>query len=194
MNSQNENWLIVGGAGYIGSHVARSFGKSGNEIVLLDDLSTGLRRRISPHQTFVEMDARDTRGLIEVISNYKITGIVHLAALRQARESFIKPIDYWTRNVGVTLSIAEAVKNTNIQKLVYSSSCSVYGDSSEVDRKTSLKPVSPYGKTKLVGEEILQDLLLEKKVGIGILRYFNVIGCSDIEPLFDETSGALLPK
>jgi UDP-glucose 4-epimerase len=194
LDSNIENWLIVGGAGYIGSHVARTFEENGSRIVLLDDLSSGLTRRISSHQTFVKMDARDTDGLIKVINEYNINGIVHLAAMRQARESFTKPIDYWTRNVGTTLSIADAVKNTNIEKLVYSSSCSVYGESSEVDRNTSLKPISPYGNTKLAGENIFQDLLLERKVGIAILRYFNVIGCLNREPFFDETNGALLPK
>jgi UDP-glucose 4-epimerase len=191
---KSEKWLIVGGAGYIGSHVALEYEKHAAEVYVIDDLSTGLQRRISKPEKFFKVDVRNTSEIVSILNGYEIDGIVHLAGMRQARESLSIPTEYWDRNVGGTTSLAKAVLSSSVRKVVFSSSCSVYGNLGKVDVNSTLNPVSPYGRTKLVGEQILKDLMLEKEMSIGILRYFNVIGANEDAPFFDETAGALLPK
>jgi UDP-glucose 4-epimerase len=190
----SENWLVVGGAGYIGSHLVWELKKHSNKVIIIDDFSTGLERRIDKKVQLINMDVRNTRELTKILNENSIESIVHLAGLRQARDSIRHPTEYWNRNVGSSLSLAEAILQSNVKKILFSSSCSVFGNAGEVNDDSALNPVSPYGRTKLVGEQIFQDLLLEKEMGVGILRYFNVIGSHEILPLFDETSGALLPK
>ena len=193
MTENKRTWLLIGGAGYIGSHLALSLHKSGIKVVILDNLSTGLKRRISSEDTFYLGDSRDSKLIVEICDSHEITTIVHLAAKRQARESMAKPIEYWSDNLHSILGLAESLPELRVKNILFSSSCSVYGNAPIVTTDSQLNPVSPYGRTKLVSEQILQDSLSGLSINLGVLRYFNVIGADPMYPLWDETNGALLP-
>ncbi len=188
-----DSWLLIGGAGYIGSHLALKLKESGKRVVVLDNLSTGLGRRLSKEDAFYLSDSRDSDVIVDICEKHRIKTIVHLAAKRQARESVLNPIDYWTHNLSSVLGLAASLPRLDVENILFSSSCSVYGNAPVVGSHTELSPVSPYGRTKLVSEQILRDATCHYPIKLGILRYFNVIGADPSFPFWDETKGALLP-
>ena len=187
-------WLIIGGAGYIGSHVLREFVSHGNECVVLDNLSRGIRSRIPPQVELIVGDARDSKLIIDVCSKYEINSILHFAAYMQARESVRDPIKYWDNNINATLGIAEALFSLKIRQLIFSSSCSVYGNNFEAQIDSQLSPLSPYAMTKIACEQILSQACVQNQVRLSIMRYFNVIGCGDFEYSLDASTETLVPS
>ncbi len=146
-------WMIIGGAGYIGSHVSRCFIDKNLDVVIVDNLVTGIKERIPEKTKLIILDCKNHDELNNYILENKIDGIVHLAAFKQARESSREPIKYWDNNINSTLGIVKAIKNTKLKYLIFSSSCSVYGQCGEVKEESKLNPISPYGWTKLVSEQ-----------------------------------------
>jgi UDP-glucose 4-epimerase len=188
-----ENWLIIGGCGYIGSEIVRQLINEGKKVTVLDDLSTGFRERISLEISFVHGDASDWQLVQRVCSENGIDGVINCAGKREARESVLKPTKYWYENLSPTLGLVRGLQGTNVSHVIFSSSCSVYGAQKQVTRESKCNPISPYGFTKLYSEQILKDTLGEQGRKLTLMRYFNVIGASGDKNTIDITKGAIIP-
>jgi UDP-glucose 4-epimerase len=186
--------LVTGGAGYIGAEVATQLSNLGFEVVIIDNLSTGERKRVPNSAVFYECDISDQIQVKDVFERHSISTVFHFAAYKQARESLLLPSKYWSNNVHKLIAFLEVLKSTSIENFVFSSSCSVYGDAGIVQENSFLKPVSPYGWSKFAGEEICTDYAKEFSWKYVALRYFNVIGASQREFAGDYTSNCILPS
>ncbi|MCE2708510.1 MAG: UDP-glucose 4-epimerase GalE [Bacteroidota bacterium] len=179
--------LITGGAGYIGSHTAVELWNAGLEPIILDDLSNShaqvlqrLKEITGKSFSFYKGDCNDRVVLDQISREHDIAGVIHFAAFKAVGESTIKPLDYYKNNLGSLLVLLEYMRDKGIKDLVFSSSCTVYGqpDQLPVTETTPRKEAeSPYGNTKKIGEDILLDYV-KSKPGIRIiaLRYFNPVG------------------
>jgi UDP-glucose 4-epimerase len=187
-------WLVTGGAGYIGAHVVRSLLASGREVVVYDDLSTGLLSRVPTTVPVVEADVSDRAELQSALAAFAVDGVVHLAAKKAAGESVDLPLLYYRENVGGMLALLEAMQAAGTRRLVYSSSAAVYGDPDRnpVDEDAALRPESPYGETKVVGEWLCRDAGIAWDLSWSALRYFNVAGAGSDE-LGDTSVNNLIP-
>jgi UDP-glucose 4-epimerase len=187
-------WLVTGGAGYIGSHVVRELEKSGSDYLVLDNLSTGVAKRIKNTGNFLELDIRDSNSLESLFQDYAIEGIIHLAGLKFPEESTQFPDLYFETNFEATKNLIDLSIRNEIKKFVFSSSSSVYGNQKKekFDESLTPSPMSPYGESKLLAEDYLTK---RKKAGdiLGIsLRYFNVVGAAS-EECADTSSRNLFP-
>ena len=178
--------LVTGGCGYIGSHTITLLLKYGYDVVALDNLCNSELSVISKIEslcgksiTFVEGDIRDRKLLKTIFRNYEINAVIHFAGLKSVAESSEQPFEYYDVNVVGTLSLLSVMKTAGCNKIVFSSSATVYGDSSIVPIKEcfSLSSNTPYGESKLVVENILSDISnTDPEWSTAILRYFNPIG------------------
>ena len=171
---------MTGGAGYIGSHVARILHQSGTPVVVVDNLSTGLDSRVLglPTAHLELSDAGAVAALEQLITEHKVTAVVHLAALKQVGESVEKPEEYFLKNLGGQANLLTAMKNTGVKKFVFSSSAASYGmpDVEMVSENQTPEPINPYGQTKLIGEWMSQNAQTAWGLAHVSLRYFNVAG------------------
>ncbi|KUO06328.1 UDP-glucose 4-epimerase GalE [Streptomyces caeruleatus] len=176
-------WLITGGAGYIGAHVARAMTDAGEQILVLDDLSAGRPARLPAHVPLVEGSSLDGDLLKRVFAEHAVTGVVHLAARKQVGESVAEPTRYYRENVGGLATLLEAVAEAGIQRFVFSSSAAVYGspDVDLITEDTPCAPVNPYGETKLAGEWLVRAAGHAHGISTVCLRYFNVAGAASPE-------------
>lgn len=176
-------FLITGGAGYIGSHVVRAMMLAGQEVVVLDDLSTGNEDRVPEGVGLVVGSVLDRLVVDEVIRKHKITGVVHLAGKKQVGESVEKPMHYYHENVQGLAVLLQAVADAGIRNFLFSSSASVYGmpDVDLVTEDTPCAPLSPYGETKLAGEWLVRAAGKAHGISTACLRYFNVAGAATPE-------------
>ena len=173
-----ENILITGGAGYIGSHIVERLVKKKN-IIILDNLITGYKRLINKKAKFINGDIKDKKKLIKIIKDNKIDTIIHLAAFLNVKESEKNKKKYYNNNINGTLNLIHACKDLTVKNIVFSSSCSVYGNvKGPVNEKKRLNPQNYYAYTKLKSEEIIKKFSKKYKYRYGILRYFNVAGAS----------------
>lgn len=193
-NRDGSSWLVTGGAGYIGAHVVRALQVKGIFVAVVDDLSTGKIERLPEDTQFFHGDIGDSALMSRVAQARSWDGIVHLAAGKQARESTVRPTEYWTRNVGSSLALLDFLSKNSVQNVVLSSSCSIFGEAKKVDDGTIPNPVSPYGRTKLVTEQMFFDVANELKVNVLALRYFNVIGNAEFTEAQDSASESLVPS
>jgi len=169
--------LVTGGAGYIGSHTAKELLKAGYQVVVIDDLSSGHREFVlTPH--FVRADIRDRQALTEVFQKFPITAVMHFAALTSVPESVADPARYYEVNLWGTFQLLEAMRAFGVKLFVFSSSAAVYGDPEKIPipENHPTKPKSPYGKTKLMAEEMLADYAKAYDFRYVSLRYFNAAG------------------
>ncbi|MGH3942253.1 MAG: UDP-glucose 4-epimerase GalE [Pseudonocardiaceae bacterium] len=173
-------WLLTGGAGYIGSHVAHALRASGRAVVALDDLSTGYSSRLPEGVPLIRASVLDLATVVRTLRRYRITGIIHLAAKKSVSDSVIRPGYYYQQNVVGLRRLLEAMRATDIFRLVFSSSAAVYGNASTgvLDEMSGTVPVSPYGKTKLLGEDLVRRAGLDTGLSWLALRYFNVVGAA----------------
>ena len=187
-------WLLTGGAGYIGAHVARDLLASGRQVVVLDDLSAGHRDRVPADAAFVEASVLDTDAVRHALTTYDVTGVIHLAAKKAVGESVEKPLLYFRENVGGMTSLLQAMADAGTRCLVYSSSAAVYGEPpwSPISEDTPCAPLSPYGQTKLIGEWMVRDEAAARPLSWVALRYFNVAGAGSPE-LGDTSANNLIP-
>ncbi len=169
--------LVIGGAGYIGSHVVRAFLDGGNEVTVYDNLSSGCRENLFPEASFVEGDILEENQL-EATMKQGFDGLVHLAAFKAAGESMIKPEKYSVNNITGTLNILNAACATDLKRIVFSSSAAVYGEPQylPIDEKHPLSPENYYGFTKLEIERFLAWYDKLKQIRFASLRYFNAAG------------------
>ena len=186
--------LVTGGAGYIGSEVAAQLLKIGFQVVVIDNLSTGDTRRVPEAAIFYECGISDQVEIQGILDRHNISTVFHFAAFKQARESLLSPAKYWENNVRKLITFLEILKLGKIENIVFSSSCSVYGDAGIVHENSPLNPVSPYGWSKFVGEAICRDYAREFSWKFVALRYFNVIGASERDFSGDYLSNCLLPS
>ncbi|GAA3847486.1 UDP-glucose 4-epimerase GalE [Streptomyces coacervatus] len=173
-------WLITGGAGYIGAHVARVMRDAGERVVALDDLSAGVPARLPADVPLIEGSTLDGGLLKRVFAEYEVTGVVHLAARKQVAESVAQPTRYYRENVGGLATLLEAVAEAGIGKFLFSSSAAVYGnpDVDLITEDTPCAPVNPYGETKLTGEWLVRAAGRTHGISTVCLRYFNVAGAA----------------
>ena len=185
-------WLVTGGAGYIGAHVARRLLESGRDVVVLDDLSTGVRAFVPEAACFVEGSIGDPAAVGDALAG--CDGVVHLAALKYAGESVKEPLRFYANNVTGMRVLLEGVVAAGIEQVVYSSSCSVYGTPTAVPvvESTPWAPESPYGETKLIGEWLVRDVAAAAPLAHTSLRYFNVVG-SGYDDIYDVSPYNLFP-
>jgi len=171
------NILIIGGAGYIGSHVARELFDRGHTITVFDNFSSGLRENLFPEARFVYGTIMDYPGLLEACRD-PIDAVVHLAAFKAAGESMIKPEKYSTNNINGAVHILNAMAETGIKRLIFSSSAAVYGEPeyTPLDENHPLKPENYYGFTKLEIERMMEWYDKLKGIRFASLRYFNAAG------------------
>jgi UDP-glucose 4-epimerase len=182
--------LVTGGTGYIGSHTVVELILGGHDVVILDDLSnskatvlgriekiTGLRPE------FVETDIRDDRALNEVMGSLPFDAVMHFAGLKAVGESVDRPLDYYQVNVAGSTSLFKAMDRHGVRTIVFSSSATVYGDPAVVpvtEATPTKPPTNPYGRTKLMIEEILSDLHRSSDLwNVALLRYFNPVGAHE---------------
>jgi UDP-glucose 4-epimerase len=172
------SWLITGGAGYIGAHVVAAFRNADVPVVVLDDLSTGKRDRIPPDVPIVNASVLDQTKVVSTLQQHHVHGVVHLAAKKAVGESVEQPLRYYQENVGGMVCLLQAMMEAKVDRLLYSSSCSVIGspDNDVVTEESPTRPESPYGETKLACEWLLHDVARISGIRYVILRYFNVAG------------------
>lgn len=190
-------WLLTGGAGYIGSHIVLAFQKAGKEVVVLDDLSSGYRAFVPDDVPLIEGSIVDPVVVGKTLDDHKITGVVHLAGYKYAGESVNRPLHTFEQNVTGMHVLLEGLMQRSIHNFVFSSSSSCYG-TPEVELVTEdaadVRPESPYGESKLIGEWLLRDLSLAvPELRQTSLRYFNVVG-SGPPHLADHSPYNLFPR
>lgn len=184
--------LVTGGAGYIGSHTVVELMKSDYEVIIVDNFSNSnpvylnklfklCNQLVGKSPMFYNRDCRSS--LIDILGTHKVDGVIHFAAHKAVGESVYKPLEYYDNNINSLISILNDCKNFGINNIVFSSSCSLYGDVQElpVDEKTPISvPQSPYAYTKLVGERILSDFCKSNpEIKAVALRYFNPVGAHE---------------
>ena len=174
------NLLITGGAGYIGSHIVEQLvKKKSNNIYILDNLSTGDKRLINQKSKFIKGDIKNLNLLKKIIKKYSIQTIIHLAAHLNISEAETKKIKYYKNNVTGTKNLLLACKNSKVNNIIFSSSCSVYGSvKGSVSEQKKTNPEGYYALTKFKGEELIKNYSQKFNYNYGILRYFNVAGAS----------------
>jgi UDP-glucose 4-epimerase len=175
------NVLVTGGAGYIGSHAVRRLRAAGASVAVVDNLGLGHRAAVPSDVPFIQLDLRHTVAVREVLQSQRIDCVMHFAALAQVGESVAEPLRYYSNNVGGTLSLLEAMQSTGVRRIVFSSTCAVIGipDTLPIVETLPKAPINPYGRSKLVIEQVLQDWAhADPQFAAVALRYFNVAGCA----------------
>ena len=176
---KSKNILITGGAGYIGSHIVEQLLKKNFNIIILDNLVTGYKRLINKQTKFINGDIKNKSKLIKIINDYKIESIIHLAAYLNVNEAEKNKKKYYKNNIEGTLNLVHACKGSKVKTIIFSSSCSIYGNcKGSVSEKTKPNPQGYYAYTKFKGEEIIKKYAKKYNYQYGILRYFNVAGAS----------------
>ncbi|MDN4480314.1 UDP-glucose 4-epimerase GalE [Demequina muriae] len=192
-------WLVTGGAGYIGAHVAHAMVDAGLDVVALDNLSSGRRGFLPDTVPLGWVSVTDQDDVRDVMEENAITGVVHLAAFKYAGESVKRPLHTWRQNLDGTLSVLGAMQDLGIDRIVFSSTAAVYGtpDVDLVTEETPTHPESPYGSSKLAAERaIVEQAAARRSAGAPLrhtaLRYFNVVG-SSAPGVYDSSPHNLFP-
>ncbi|MCL2463463.1 MAG: UDP-glucose 4-epimerase GalE [Micrococcales bacterium] len=189
------SWLVTGGAGYIGSHVARSLHAAGLDPVVLDDLSTGRPEFVPAGVPLVRGSVLDGALVEATLREHTVAGVIHLAGFKYAGVSVQRPLHTYRQNVIGTVELLGAMSRAGVNRLVFSSSAAVYGtpDVDLVTEDTPLHPESPYGETKLIAEWLIRDQAAVTELQHTSLRYFNVVGSGD-PAVYDVSPHNLFPK
>lgn len=192
--------LVTGGAGYIGSHTVIELLQVGHEVVVLDNLcnsSAESLRRVElitgRRPEFVEGDVRDAALLIRLFATTQIDVVMHFAGLKAVGESVAMPLAYYDNNVGGTLALCRAMADAGVFHLVFSSSATVYGEPATMPIREDFPtatPANPYGRSKLMAEEILTDLARsDERWSVALLRYFNPVGAHESGLIGEDPAG-----
>lgn len=174
------NVLIIGGAGYIGSHQVKFMLDKQYQVIVLDNLKTGYEDAVDKRATFIKGDIRDYDLLVKIMSEYQIEVIIHFAALSLVGESTIKPLDYYDNNVYGMQVLLKAMAQAFVTKIIFSSTAAVYGmhEVMPITEDYDKNPINPYGETKLAMEKMVKWANLAHGINYVVLRYFNVAGAS----------------
>lgn len=170
--------LVTGGAGYIGSHAALALLDGGRNVVVLDNLSQGHRWAVPTGAAFVEGDCGDYDLVRRLIAEHDVTAIMHFAGSIIVPDSVIYPLEYYYNNTVNSRALAQAAVDSGIKHFIFSSTAGVYGEpiSTPIDEDFALKPISPYGTSKMMTEKMLADAAVAHDLCYVALRYFNVAG------------------
>lgn len=196
----NKSILVTGGAGYIGSHTTLALLEAGHDVIVLDNLTNSsqesLRRveRISGKSaTFIKGDIRDRELLDSIFARHSIQAVLHFAGLKAVGESVQQPLTYYENNVSGSVVLFQAMAAAGVFNLVFSSSATVYGEPKEMPISENCPagiPTNPYGRSKLMVEEILRDLAIsESRWSIALLRYFNPVGAHNSGLIGEDPNG-----
>lgn len=184
--------LVTGGAGYIGSHMVWELVDNGEEVVVLDRLSTGFEWAVAPEATLVRGDIADQDLVSNLVREHKIDSVIHFAGSIIVPESVSDPLGYYENNTCKTRALIEAVVRAGVPRFIFSSTAAVYGaaGSEPVSEDTVLNPESPYGLSKLMSEWMLRDASRAHALTYSALRYFNVAGADPKGRTGQSTRGA----
>ncbi|AAT27679.1 UDP-glucose 4-epimerase GalE [[Mycoplasma] mobile] len=184
-------YLVIGGAGYIGSHTVYELIENNNKVVILDNLTTGSNSSIHPEAKFYEGDFKDKKILNKIFDeNKEIEIVINFAASIVVSESVYEPLKYYLNNTYGVMILLESMKENNKKFLIFSSTAAVYGQKSNlpIREDEDLNPINPYGSSKQMSEKIIQDYAHVNDFKFAILRYFNVAGAHQ------NNSIGLVPK
>lgn len=191
--------LVTGGAGYIGSHTVVELLNGGYEVIIVDDFSNSKPEVIDKIKIITQktpileiVDVKDKKELNYVFQNYNIEGVIHFAALKAVNESIEKSLDYYENNIYGLINVLQCCKKHNVDKFIFSSSCTVYGNPDEImvdETAPTKESTTPYGKSKKMGEDIIIDSTLSNNFKSVLLRYFNPVGSHDSGLIGDNPSG-----
>src|SRR5829696_2445031 len=173
--------LVTGGAGYIGSVVVEETLRAGHKTVVFDNLVKGHREMVAPDATFVEGDLLDRELLSKTFREHEIEAVVHMAAYSLVGESVTDPAKYYANNVVAGISLLDAMRDSGVSKIVFSSTAAVYGEPEKqpIVESDRTAPTNPYGDTKLAFEHALKAYELAYGIRYASLRYFNAAGASE---------------
>ncbi|MES9905385.1 MAG: UDP-glucose 4-epimerase GalE [Sedimenticola sp.] len=199
MDNKIKNVLVTGGAGYIGSHTCVELLENGYAVVVVDNLCNSKFTSIERVQKitdrpviFVQEDIRNKQVIAQIFEENEIDAVIHFAGLKAVSESVSMPLDYYENNLTGTLALLEVMKRSGVKNIVFSSSATVYGESTSLPIKEDfpLSATNPYGRSKLIIEEILKDLYKsDKDWNISILRYFNPVGAHQSGLIGEDPNG-----
>jgi UDP-glucose 4-epimerase len=191
--------LVTGGAGYIGSHTTVALLEAGHEVFIVDNLSNSspavlprIARIAGRAPGFVRADLRDRLALAGIFARRRFDAVIHFAGLKAVGESVAEPLRYYDNNVNGTLGLCEAMAEHGVKTLVFSSSATVYGDPQTVPIREDfpLAPANPYGRSKLMVEDVLRDLAAsDRGWRIALLRYFNPVGAHESGLIGEDPDG-----
>ncbi len=191
--------LVTGGAGYIASHTNLELLNAGHEVVVIDNLSNSsmeamqrVEKLTGKKISFYEADILDKESLFNIVTKEKIEAVIHFAGLKAVGESCVIPLKYFKNNLSGTITLLEVMQECNVKNLVFSSSATVYGDPKTVPvtEDFPLSVNNPYGRTKLMIEDMLRDLYQSDPTwNIAILRYFNPIGAHESGEIGEDPNG-----
>jgi len=190
---KNKKILVTGGAGYIGSHVVRQLGAAGEDVITLDNLSTGFEAAVTAGELIVG-DTGDADLLEKIFSEHEIDTIMHFAAHTIVPESVADPLKYYGNNTASSRTLLEAAARHGVKNIVFSSTAAVYGvpEGGKASEDSPTQPINPYGTSKLMTEWMLRDLAAAGGPGYVALRYFNVAGCEPTGTIGQSTPKATL--
>ncbi len=189
-STNKKSILVTGGAGYIGSHVVKLLGERGEQIVVLDNLSTGNQEAVL-YGTFIQGDTGDAALVSRILKEHDVDTVMHFAAHTIVPESVENPLKYYRNNTGNTLNLLECCQAARIEQVIFSSTAATYGipedDTKPCSEELPTAPINPYGMSKLMSEHMLKDLSRAGRLRHVILRYFNVAG-SDPDGLIGQST------
>jgi UDP-glucose 4-epimerase len=170
--------LVTGGAGYIGSHIALALLDRGEQVAVLDNLSTGNRWLVPPEALFIEADCADAPRVTQLVRDHGIAAVIHCAGVISVPESVERPLHYYDINVGRAVALFAAVLAGGARHLLFSSTATVYGavDVEQLSEDLPMAPINPYAASKAMVERVLADVAANGAANVGVLRYFNVAG------------------
>jgi UDP-glucose 4-epimerase len=182
-NDPETTWLLTGGAGYIGAHIIRSLQSLNIGVVILDDMTDGVRENIPNNVALVEASILDTTKVEGALREHHVEGVIHLAAKKAVGESVERPLHYYEQNVLGTHSLLSAMERAGVRNIMFSSSAAVYGETGleVVNEESPTVPTSPYGETKLISEWMIKDQAKATGLSYVSLRYFNVAGAGSAQ-------------
>ncbi|WP_415035752.1 UDP-glucose 4-epimerase GalE [Azonexus sp.] len=200
MTLKKQTLLVTGGAGYIGSHTVLALLEAGHEVVVLDNLSNSspqslarVARLAGRAPVFIEGDIRDDTVTRALFARYSIDAVLHFAGLKAVGESVREPLRYYDNNVAGSLALCQAMAAAGVFSLVFSSSATVYGEVAQMpisETTPTGRPSNPYGRSKLMVEELLADLAQsDPRWRIGVLRYFNPVGAHASGSIGEDPNG-----
>ena len=179
--------LVCGGAGYIGSHMAKMLNRHGDEVVVFDNLSTGHEHAVK-WGTLVQGDLLNKRDLESLFNNHEFDAVMHFSARSLVGESMVNPAIYYENNVVGTFNLLEQMRSVNVDKFIFSSSAAIFGNpvTEKIDEAHPKEPINPYGRTKLMVEQMLKDYFDAYGLKSVSLRYFNAAGADPEGELREE--------
>jgi len=191
--------LVTGGAGYIGSHTCLELLMDGHDVVVIDNLSNSntivfdrIERICGRRPVFYREDVCNNKKVAEILAAHRVEAVIHFAGLKSVGESVAQPLQYYINNVTGSLALLSAMQETGVSSLVFSSSATVYGnpESFPIHEDFPLSATNPYGRSKLMVEEILRDLIVaDDSWHIALLRYFNPVGAHESGLIGEDPAG-----